>query len=372
MICPQCGNNNPEGSKICSQCGFDLLKYRETHPGKPKIGRIIRTILTVILFTTVMFLCQSCVISGYTASLMLGSGYMGIDASVLSEETLTGMLIDITEKVNSQTVLILLISNLLTILVICLLFRLMKKKPMEEMNVRYVNPFRIPTFALLGAALNVFVSVTISFIPFPESIVEAFNTQYSSMYGGNLALEVLSIAVVTGITEELVFRGIAMKRLVPAVGKWGAIIISAVIFGLAHGTPIAILYATALGVLFGYICSSYHSVSMCIVCHVFFNLTSYLLPADNDRAMLALYIMSIAVIVFCVYRAFIRRPTFYDLVFDKNGDYEFINETERELIERVRTARNSDDIDMTPDELEEVFEAWEKNRENNKYKTGRK
>lgn len=372
MICPQCGNNNSENSKVCSRCGFDFSKYTGFYPGKFKIGKIVRTIIAVIMFVAVMFLCQSCVITGYTASLMLGSGYMGIDASVLSEETLKGILSAITEKINSQTALILLISNLLTILVICLLFRLMKKNAAEEMCVRYVNPFRIPTFALLGAALNVFVSVTISFIPFPDSIVEAFNTQYSSIYGGNLVIEILSIAVVTGITEELIFRGIALKRLVPAVGKWWAIIISAVIFGIAHGTPIAIIYATALGILFGYICSSYHTVSVCIVCHVFFNLTSYLLPIDNTKAMMALYVMSIAVIIYCVYRSFIRRPTFYDLVFDKNGDYKFINETERELIERVKAARSSDEIDMTPEELEEIFDAWQKNRENYKHKSKRR
>ena len=188
------------------------------------------------------------------------------------------------------------------------------------------------------------------------------------MYGGNIVLEVFSVAIVTGITEELLFRGIAMKRLSPVMGRWPAIIVTAVIFGLAHGTPNAIGYATLLGILFGFICSSYKSVIMCIVCHVFFNLTSYLLPESNEQAMMALYVMSIAVIAFCVYRAFIRRPTFYDLVFDRNGDYGFINETEAELIGRVKQARDSDEIDMTPEELEEIFEAWEKNREYNKKK----
>lgn len=366
MICPRCGKDNHNENKFCQGCGFDLAEYRKKH--SRGAGGVVRGLLIVILFVAIMFLCQSCVISGYSASLMMESGFVGMESAAASEDAMTEFLLSITDQIYENMVLILLISNLLTILVVCLLFHLMRKKPAEEMYVRYVNPLRIPMFALLGMALNVFVSVTLSFIPLPEEIVEAFNTQYAAMYGGNIVLEIFSIAIVTGITEELLFRGIAMKRLSPVMGRWPAIIVTAVIFGLAHGTPIAIGYATLLGILFGFICSSYKSVVMCIVCHVFFNLTSYLLPESNEQAMMALYVMSIAVIAFCVYRAFIRRPTFYDLVFDRNGDYGFINETEAALIGRVKQARDSDEIDMTPEELEEIFEAWEKNRKYNKKK----
>ncbi|MBE6541107.1 MAG: CPBP family intramembrane metalloprotease [Ruminococcaceae bacterium] len=362
MKCPQCNQKIYLSDDICPQCGYDIKKYRKDPKTKVQPKAVLRVIVAVVLFISLMFAAQSCVIAGYSSSLMLQSGFAGSDMSGMTEEAIENFLLDIIEKVNSQTVLIVLIANLITILAVCLIFTLRRKNPAEEMYLRRVNIARIPTFAIFGMALNVFVSVTLSFIPFPESIIEAFDAQYAGMYGGNIFLEIFSVAIVTGITEELLFRGIALKRLSPAMGRWPAIIVSSILFGLAHGTPIAIGYATLLGIIFGYICTSYKSVVLCIVCHVFFNLSSYILPLDNMKAMIALYIMSIAVIILCVYRSFIRRPTFYDMVFDKNGDYEYINETEEKLIEEVKEARDSDDIDMPPERLEEIFTAWEKLR----------
>ena len=370
MKCPRCDKEVYLSDDTCPSCGCDIQNYRKIPPRR-NAGMVVRAVVAVILFITLMFSAESCVIAGYSSSLMVKGGYLGSDMSNMTEEAVQNYLADIVDKVNAQTVLIIIISNLLTILLVCMIFTLRRKNPAEEMYVRRVNIARLPTFALFGMALNVFASVTVALIPLPESMYEALNTQYLSMYGGNIFLEIFGVAIVAGITEELIFRGLAMKRFLPVMGKWPAIIVSSILFGLVHGTPIAVVYSTILGILFGYICCSYKSIIMCIVCHVFFNLTSYLLPYDNEKAMLALYVMSIAVIILCVYRSFIRRPTFYDMVFDRNGDYEYINAEEKYLIEQVKSARDSDDMNMTPEELEVIYTRWEKLRaeyKNNKKK----
>ena len=162
MICPRCGKDNHNENKFCQGCGFDLADYRKKH--SRGAGGVVRGLLIVILFVAIMFLCQSCVISGFSASLMMGSGFMGMGSAAASEDAMTDFLIGITDQIYENMVLILLISNLLTVLVVCLLFHLMKKKPVEEMYVRYVNPLRIPMFALLGMALNVFVPASPSWV----------------------------------------------------------------------------------------------------------------------------------------------------------------------------------------------------------------
>jgi len=313
---------------------------------------VLSPILRIFVYIMVLFGCQSCVISGYTTSLMLQGGYLDVSMDTMNK---------VLEKVNEQMVMILLVSNLLTILIICLGMTLRRKNPKTELGLHSVNFMRIPTFAIFGTALNIFVSVTLSFIPFPESIVEAFEGQYSTLYGGpSIVVEILSVAVVTGIVEELIFRGIAMTRLKRSLGTPAAIIISAVIFGVVHGTPIAIMYATLLGILFALIYNTYDSVIPCIVCHIFFNMTSYWLPADNNTAVMILYAVSIVAIVYCIYRIFIRRPTFYDMIMDTDGRIPPINDEETAILERLR--RFKDDGTMRPEDLEQIEMDWTENR----------
>ncbi len=391
MKCPHCGNEIEDGSKFCKYCAKkldDLSKnvsdgenktveagddstaplyyipesgtpFSKVPPKKVKRGKL-RALISVILFVSLMFICQSCVISGYTASLMLDSGGALISPSF--EESLD-IVNEIVEKVNEKTVLILFISNLVTLLVICLIFTLRRKNPRTEMSLFKINPFRFPSFAVFGMALNVFVSIVLSLIPFPENIMSAYDDQYSSLYMGSgagaLIFEIISVALVTGIVEELIFRGIALKRLIPAFGKTWAVIISSVIFGLAHGTPIAILYSTLLGALFGILYTAYGSVIPSIICHIFFNLTSYVIGFFPEGALFALFVISICLIILLGYRTFVRRPTFYDVFYDTDGRIPPINERERELISNLREMqKHGGDADS----LIEITVAWHKNR----------
>ena len=367
MICPQCGKNSPSEFR-CDYCGYELVHGDKNGVKKRfSMQTFLRAVLGIALAIAVMYGCQSCVVSSYTTTVMINNGMIDASTDLSNENALKEMVLEIADKVNEEVVLILLVSNLLTILVLCLFATIRRRNPANEMYVRYVSPMRIPLFALLGMALNVFVSVTLAMIPFPESFIEGMSTQYADYYGNHgLFIEILSVAVVTGITEELIFRGIAVKQLSKVFDTRATIIISAVIFGLVHGTPIAVIYATFMGLILGYAAVSYKSIVVSIVCHVFFNLTSYLLPYDNSNALLALYIMSVAAIAFCVYRLFIRRPTFYDLVLDKNRDYEYINKTEEEIIERVKAARNAEVEMLTPEELEKLYAEWEENRAKHK------
>lgn len=339
--------------------------YQRKTPSKA--GKIVRAFIAVLLFIGLMFGCQSCVMSGYMTSLMMQEGV----AAEMNEEAVLRQMERIIEATNGKMVQILLIANLLTILLICLLFHLRRKNPAKEMGILHVNPFRLPTFALFGAALNVFVSLTLSFIPLSESVLESFDSQYSSLYGEtSIFWEILSVAVVAGIVEELIFRGIAMSRLKPVIGTAGAVIVSALLFGISHGTPIAVAYATVLGIVFALLYNAFESTVPTIVCHVCFNAASYalaLVPADKPMILLGLYVLSIGVILWCIYRMFVRRPTFNDMVSDKYRRIKPINEEENRIITRVQEIQKSGELDEnTIDEMEELQKQWEENRKRSK------
>lgn len=78
----------------------------------------------------------------------------------------------------------------------------------------------------------------------PSLVVPAVFFARISLNGGirNLALilypfqsEALSAIITTPFAEELFYRGFLLRRLHGVAGKWPAIIISSVFFGLSHG-----------------------------------------------------------------------------------------------------------------------------------------
>ena len=151
--------------------------------------------------------------------------------------------------------------------------------------------------------MNVFLSVTMGFLPEDSALVQAQEQQYAPMFeDGNLFLQILSIAVVAGIVEELVFRGVAMKRLLPAASPTAAVLVSAGIFALFHGTPLAIAYSFVLGVMLAMVYRASGSSVQGIVIHVFFNLTSFWITSCSGIPLVILYFLSIpaAVVSFIV------------------------------------------------------------------------
>lgn len=321
------------------------------NPERPRTGAF-SAVLHALFYVFVFFLCQYFVTAGYMMSLMGGAMIGGsFDGNALLE---------ITEQVLGQTVMISLISNLLTILIVCLIQQVRRRNPVREFNLRPVNLFRCPTFLVFGFALNVFVSGTLSFLPLPESVLEAFENQYAALYGDTpLALEILSIAVITGITEEIIFRGLVNSRLSRGMKTGAVIVVSSIIFGLAHGVLLAVVYSALLGMLFSILYEKFHSVIPSILCHVAFNATSYLLEAMGERWTMPLYIFSIAAVLFCSYRIFFRRPTFYDYVLDVVGEHELRDNVEREILAEVR--RMQEEETLTPEEIDRLAEAWEEN-----------
>ena len=320
-------------------------------PERPRTGAF-SAVLHALFYVFVFFSCQYAVTAGYMMSLMSGSG----TAITLDEASLLSLM----EQVLSQTVMITLISNLLTILIVCLIQTVRMRKPAEEFRLRPVNLMRIPTFLLFGASLNVFVSGTLSFLPLPEEIVAAFENQYSALYGETpLWLEILSIAVVTGITEEIIFRGLVNSRLARGLRPSSVVMVSSVIFGLAHGALIAVVYSALLGMVFCLLYEKFRSVIPSVLAHVAFNATSYLLTALDDRWMLPLWLFSLAAVLYCTYRLFFRRPTFYDVASDMVGEYPLRDNVEREIIDEIR--RMQEDGDISPDRLEQLADAWEEN-----------
>jgi uncharacterized protein len=63
----------------------------------------------------------------------------------------------------------------------------------------------------------------------------------------------LTICVQPAVVEEMFFRSCTWKAMSPALGRHGVVIVSSVMFGMAHiGVPLSIPIITLLGVVLGY------------------------------------------------------------------------------------------------------------------------
>ncbi len=94
-----------------------------------------------------------------------------------------------------------------------------------------------------------------------------------AMANYQIVLSFITTAIVPGICEEFLFRGAIMTNLKP-YGKAPAIVISAVLFGLMHQNAGQLLYATAAGLVLGWVAYETGSIWCGILMHFLNNFVS--------------------------------------------------------------------------------------------------
>jgi len=109
----------------------------------------------------------------------------------------------------------------------------------------------------------------------------------------------LYAAVLAPVSEELLFRGLIQRRLMP-YGKRFAIFCSALTFGLFHGNLIQTPYAFVVGLVLGYVAAEY-SVGWAIMLHMINNLV---LSDVLDRLTAGLPVEAAGMIIWAILMAF--------------------------------------------------------------------
>jgi sodium transport system permease protein len=88
--------------------------------------------------------------------------------------------------------------------------------------------------------------------PTPPELREAMKRIVIPAAGARpLALDLLALALVPAAAEELLFRGVLFGAARPRLGPTGAVVVSAVAFGLYHGSIYRFLPAAFGGLLIG-------------------------------------------------------------------------------------------------------------------------
>ena len=126
------------------------------------------------------------------------------------------------------------------------------------------KPLLISTLLVFTSifTLNIFVQ----WFPLENNLNDVFNGLSHNWLG------ILGLAVLAPLLEEILFRGAVQGLLMRFFGRpWPAIVIAALVFGIAHWNPVQTVYATIFGIVLGWIYYRTGTLLSVIVGHVLNN-----------------------------------------------------------------------------------------------------
>ena len=101
--------------------------------------------------------------------------------------------------------------------------------------------------------------------------LEMLDQMVGHQQGGALVLVFFLVAMMPGISEEILFRGYVQRRLLARLPVWAAIGISSSLFATAHMEPLHIIAVFPLGLWLGVVAWRSGSVILVILCHIMNN-----------------------------------------------------------------------------------------------------
>ena len=169
-------------------------------------------------------------------------------------------------------------------------------KPFNRKAVSYIICIAISAIFIV----NVVITAAEVLKLLPQSWITQMEQNSSMIVSGSPAMQILCVGIIGPIAEEVLFRGLILGGLSKTCNKWLAIIASAIVFGVVHGHPIGIIYATCLGILIGWIFCKTGSLLSVILFHIAYNLMSLYTPQMSTTAFLFITAMSFVVFVVCI------------------------------------------------------------------------
>jgi sodium transport system permease protein len=156
----------------------------------------------------------------------------------------------------------------------------------KSLRLRMPHWTTLPLAAVLGFVLHPSYMLLAEFIrhlyPISEEAqmaMKPFTDQISAAPWGTI---LFMMAIVPAICEELAFRGFIFAGLARNQGRWRAVLVTAVMFGISHGILQQSISASIMGVLLGWIAMRTGSVLPGMIVHFTSNALSVSLERIND------------------------------------------------------------------------------------------
>jgi membrane protease YdiL (CAAX protease family) len=188
---------------------------------------------------------------------------------------------------NQNATQVLLIANSLTLIVFMIIYKIRKKSLATRCEITS-KPFGAYTRGILLGILGQFaiqylLSMLITANLIPAQWLGALEENNESLVTAPVTINIITTVLIGPIFEEILCRGLMLGALKKAMPAWLAVGVSSLVFGLLHGNPIGIIYATLFGILLGFVAIKLNSIMPSILCHIAFNFTSFMLSENGGE-----------------------------------------------------------------------------------------
>lgn len=179
---------------------------------------------------------------------------------------------EVQEGVLKQSLYITAIAAILTLLIYQIKYRniIYMKDEIRKVNNTYIY------VVFLGMTASIALSRFLSLFPI-DDILGNYEEIQKTLFGGNLLMEILTLALIVPILEEILFRGLVYGRLRKYSTKNMAAIFSSILFAVYHMNLLQGVYAFILGLLLVFVYERYQSVLAAVILHASANAFSMFL-----------------------------------------------------------------------------------------------
>ena len=185
------------------------------------------------------------------------------------------------DRITSPVVSLLITQGMILIPALIYTFYI-DKNPVEFLRIRKFNIFSamlivvmmftlLPVMALLNAISMLFSTNVIA-------------SSMQEITGGNVWMGLIFMAVLPAFVEEITFRG-AVYRSLRGARPVRAIILTGFIFGAMHMNFNQFVYASALGIVMGFVIEATGSILSTMILHFCFNANSVILMSLQSKMM---------------------------------------------------------------------------------------
>ena len=144
----------------------------------------------------------------------------------------------------------------------------------EDATLEYkdLDKDKILTLLLMGLGFGFFFSALLTVFPFPKFLIESYRSSSGTLNEGtDQILALVSTAILAPITEEIVYRGYMLNRLLGWFKEKDSILISTVLFAVGHISILWIAYAFVMGLLLTKVSIEEDNIAYSIALHIGFN-----------------------------------------------------------------------------------------------------
>lgn len=207
------------------------------------------------------------------AAMVLGAA-IGISGS--TEE-------DTVALVKKNTMTLTLIANAMFLLVVAVFYNNRSKHSSfgQRISLAPIHP-KMNTYIFSLAICAIMAVQVVNIIPFPTPWIEMAMKNSEMIVSATPVIQFLTVVIMAPLTEEILFRGLMLGALSKTCNKWLAIVATAIVFGLVHGHPIGIIYASCLGLVLGWLYIKSGSIIAPILFHTVYNFASMFFPVPNN------------------------------------------------------------------------------------------